>query len=212
MHIHELNPWRTLLVLSVFVIILVVGFLTMRKPIMTYELDMNKSLEEVKSGDAFFYPWQLDGVIKKETKNVVLFDIRDNFVFGQGHIPGAENMSANDLAKEENIERLEELDKMGITVVLYGKDQLQANGPWMVFRQAGFQNVKVLPGGYQYFKEHKDDLLSTKNDSTVLKGIPQFDYAKMAAPKDGAILNQASDKKPLQVQRRSKTTIAGGGC
>ena len=84
MHVHELNPWRTLIALSAFVIILIVGFLTMSKPLISYKSDMNQSVEMLNQDDAFFYPWQLDEFIKNKPQNVVLFDIRDNFVFGQG--------------------------------------------------------------------------------------------------------------------------------
>ena len=212
MHIHEISPWRTLIALSVFVVILIVGFLTMHKPMITYQTGLEESIEQLNQTEAYFYPWELDGVIKKERKNVVLFDIRDNFVFGQGHIPGAENMSANDLAKENNIERLEKLSEMGTTVVLYGEDQLQANGPWMLFRQVGFDNVKILLGGYQYYVKHKDNLLATKEDNSYLRGIPKYDFAEMAGPKDGAAINSTAQKKPVQVRRREKTNVAAGGC
>ncbi len=211
MHVHELNPWRTLIALSAFVIILIVGFLTMSKPLISYKSDMNQSVEMLNQDDAFFYPWQLDEFIKNKPQNVVLFDIRDNFVFGQGHIPGAENLSANDLTQEQNIERLGKLNEMGVTVVLYGEDQLQANGPWMLFRQVGFENVKILLGGFQYYAEHKDDLLSTKDDNSFLKGEPRFDYAEKAAPKEGTVSTTA-EKQPVQVQRRQKTSAAAGGC
>lgn len=212
MHVHELNPWRTLTALTIFVLILIVGFITMRKPLIAYQLDMNQSVADLKKNDALFYPWQLEGFISKETKNVVIFDLRDNFVFGQGHIPGAENLSAQNLTKEESIERLENLKEKNITVVLYGEDQLQANGPWMLFRQVGFDNVKILPGGYSYYAQHKDNLMATKNDSSFLKGIPRYNFAEMAAPKDGTAAATVAAKKPATVTPRKKTTGAAGGC
>ena len=211
MHIHELNPWRTIIALSAFVIIIIVGFLTMSKPLLTYQLNMEESIKEVSNPDLYFNPWELEPVISKEINSIQLFDIRDNFIYGQGHIPGAENMSANELSKEENIERLEELKEKGFTVVLYGEDELQANGPLMLFRQVGFDNVRLLLGGYQYYFENKDDLYKTKNDDVFLKGMPRYDYADMAAPKDGSI-NIVDDKKPVQVQRKQKTSVAAGGC
>ena len=211
MHIHELNPWRTIIALSLFVVIIIIGFLTMKKPLISYELNMEESIKELSEAELYFYPWELEAVINNEIDTVILFDIRDNFVFGQGHIPGAENMSAYDLSKAENIERLEVLKEDGYTVVLYGEDELQANGPLMLFRQVGFDNVRLLLGGYQYYLENKDDLYYTVDDDVYLKGMPRYDYADMAAPKDGSV-NIVDDKKPVQVQRRQKTNVAGGGC
>jgi 3-mercaptopyruvate sulfurtransferase SseA len=212
MHVHELNPWRTLIALSVFIIILIVGFVTMREPLLTYKLDMKQSVSELNKANANFYPWQLDSFLQNKMQNVVLFDIRDNFVYGQGHIPGAENLSAQDLTKEESIKRLEDLKDKNITVVLYGKDQLQANGPWMLFRQVGFDNVKVLVGGYQYYSQHKNELAASKSDSTFQKEVPRYDFAEMAAPKDGSVISATTEKKPVEVRRRKKTAVVAGGC
>ena len=212
MHVHELNPWRTLIALSAFVIILIVGFVTMRKPLLTYKLDMKQSVQQLDNPEAYFYPWQLENFLQKKMQNVVLYDIRNNFTYGQGHIPGAENLSANDLSQKESIKRLEDLKDKNVTVVLYGDDQLQANGPWMLFRQVGFDNVKVLLGGYNYYVQHKDNLAATKSDTSYLKGVPKFDYAEMAAPKDGSAIQSTTEKKPVEVRRRKKTTVAAGGC
>ncbi|MBN1821349.1 MAG: rhodanese-like domain-containing protein [Prolixibacteraceae bacterium] len=212
MHIHELNPWKTLVALIVFVAVLVVGFLTMRKPLISYKYNMNESLEQLSSDDIYFYPWQLDELIKNKPENIVLFDIRNNFVFGQGHIPGAENLSANDLTKKENFERLENLNEMGVTVVLYGEDELQANGPWMIFRQVGFDNVKILAGGYQYYIQHSNNLAATQNDSSWKKEVPCYDSEKVAL-KNGAVEeNDQLSNKPVVIQQRKKASVAGGGC
>lgn len=212
MHIHELNPWRTLIALSAFVLILIIGFLTMPKPLLTYEKSISESVNALNESEAYFYPWELENVINKESDNIVLFDIRDNFVFGQGHIPNAENLSASVLSREENIERMKELRDLGVTVVLYGDDELQANGPWMLYRQVGFNNVKLLKGGYNYYKAHQNDLGATKNDDGYKTGAPRYDYAEMAAPKDGAALNAETENKPVQIRRREKANVAAGGC
>ena len=212
MHIHDLNPWRTLIALSAFVLILLIGFLTRPKPILSYEKNIGESVSALAESEAYFYPWELEEVIANKPDSILLFDIRDNFVYGQGHIPGAENMSASNLTKKENIERLKELKEKGVMIVLYGQDELQANGPWMLFRQVGFENIKLLLGGYSYYKEHADNLYSTIDDDAYLKGFARFDYAEMAAPKDGAAFAIDSENKPVQVQRRQKSNVAAGGC
>ncbi len=56
----------------------------MSKPLLTYKLDMHESLEDLNQKDAFFYPWQLNSFLNNEMQNVVLFDIRDNFVLWAG--------------------------------------------------------------------------------------------------------------------------------
>ncbi len=212
MHVHELNPWRTLIALSVFIVILIVGFLTMHKPLLKYEVDMKQSMEELKKPDACFSPLELNEFLNKKNQNVVLFDIRDNFTFGQGHIPGAENISANELTQEKNIKRLEDLKENGTTVVLYGEDQLQANGPWMLFRQVGFDNVKILLGGYQYYIQHKDNL-ADKTESDFKKGVPRYNFAEIASRNNNTQVNsETAAKKSVVVRRKKKAVAAAGGC
>ncbi len=212
MHVHELNPKKTLVVLLIFVAVLIIGFVTMRKPLLTYHKDMKQSLRMLKETNVCFYPYQLADVINKKNKDVVLIDIRNKFTFSLGHIPGAENISAYDLTNKENVDRLKAFQKNGITVVLYGKDQLQANGPWMWFRQVGFDNVKILLGGYDYYKAHKDNLAQTKEDSSYLKGIAQYDYAKVASSKTDIAGSSQKVKKHVVIRRKRKVVVASGGC
>lgn len=213
MHVHELNPWRTLIALSLFIVLLIVGFLTMSRPDLTFNKNMEESLADLQNSEALFYPWQLESVINGQEKNVILIDIRDKFTFGQGNIPGSENISAHDLTLTENIERLEDLKEGNITVVLCGENQLQANGPWMLFRQMGLDNVKILLGGYNYYAQHKDNLAESENDITLIKGYPNYDFAELAA-KDESVTesNSAPEKQPVNVVRKQKTTVAAGGC
>ncbi len=214
MHVHELNPKKTLVVLLLFVAVIVIGFLTMRKPLLIYHKDMEQSLRILKDTDAVFYPYQLADVISHKNKNVVLIDIRNKFAFSQGHIPGAENISAYGLTNKENVDRLKDFEKNGVTVVLYGNTQLQANGPWMLFRETGFDNVKILLGGYDYYLTHKNDLAATRTDSSYIKGIPRYDYAKVAKTSVAAPGKEQKPnvRKPLVVRRKKKAVVAAGGC
>lgn len=214
MKLNELSHWKTTLaVVSVVIVVILVGFLTISKPLMTYKLDMSQSIHELNNKEALFTPEQLGSYLEKKMSNVVLFDIRDNFVYGQGHIPGAENMSAHELSKVKNIERLSDLKKKGVTVVLYGEDQLAANGPWMLFRQAGFDNVKVLLGGYKYYFENKDNFTNATQNNPYLKELPRYDYAEVASPGSSPDTEKSSaEKKEVNVVKRGKTSAAKGGC
>lgn len=212
MHVHELNPWRTLIALSLFIVLLIVGFLTMSRPDLTFNKNMEESLADLQDSEALFYPWQLESVINGQEKNVILIDIRDKFIYGQGNIPGSENISAHDLTLTENIKRLEDLKEGNITVVLCGEDQLQANGPWMLFRQMGL-NVKILLGGYNYYAQHKDNLAESENDITLIKGYPNYDFAELAAKDESVMENsQPVEKETVVVERKQKAKVAAGGC
>jgi 3-mercaptopyruvate sulfurtransferase SseA len=212
MHVHELNPKKTLAVAIIFAVVIIIGFLTMKKPLLNYQMNVKQSVQQLQDKNAYFYPYQLPDFINHKDKNTVLIDIRNKFVYGQGHIPGSENISAVGLTEPENIDRLKEYKKNGITVVLYGQNQLQANGPWMLFREVGFDNIKVLLGGYDYYKAHKNDLAATKDDNSYVLGIPRCNYAEVA--KSSGSVSQAKEgtKKPVIFHRRKKAAAVSGGC
>jgi rhodanese-related sulfurtransferase len=159
------------------------------------------------------YPYELEDIFSGAIDTVVLIDIRDNFEFGRGHIEGAENIAAITLLSEDHIKRLEQLKEDGMTVVIYGNNQLEANGPWMVFSQLGFDNVKVLLGGYDFYKKWEGMLGDTYYEDAYLLGAPRFDYAEVAASAAN-VEDAGTDEnlKPVTVTRKKKAKVAEGGC
>lgn len=212
-HVHETNPKRTFITVIIFIAVIVVGLLTLRSPKLKYALSPQETVDLVTQGEHFMYPYELEDIFSGDVDTVILIDIRDKFEFGRGHIEGAENISAITLLSQDNIKRLNQLKEDGMTVVIYGNDQLQANGPWMVFRQIGFDNISVLLGGYNFYKEWKDMLGDTYYEDAYLLGAARFDYAEVAA---SAAMVQGADnteaKKPVTVTRKKKTKVAEGGC
>lgn len=74
-------------------------------------------------------------------------DIRPASEYAKGHLDGALNIPLQNLLDKESREFF---SQNGKTIVVYGKDEAEANGPWMLLRQLGYENVKLLEGGYQY--------------------------------------------------------------
>lgn len=214
MDIHELNPKKTIWTLLFFGIVIIIGFLTMRKPLLTYSKSISQSIEMTKdTSNNYFYPYQLVSVINKKNKNVILIDLRNKYDFGRGHIPGAKSIPSFDLAKNDNLKLLEAYEKNNLTVVLYADNQLDANGPWFFFRQVGFNNIRILLGGYDYYAAHKDNLNATQSSDAYLKGLARYDFAKVAKSTVNDENNAQSNKvKPVVFKRRKKVNVAAGGC
>jgi len=212
-HVHETNPKRTIVTVIIFVAIILVGLLTIRNPKLKYTLSPQQTVELVTQEEDLMDPYELMDILTGKIDTVILIDIRDKFEYGRGHIEGAENIAAITLLNEENIKRLEEFKETGMTVVIYGNDQLQANGPWMVFRQLGFNNVKVLPGGFDFYNEWKNMPDETLSEDSYMLGAPRFDYAKVATSASGVENAETGQTtKPITITRRKKSKVAEGGC
>lgn len=211
-HVHEQNPKRTLVSIVIFIAVIVVGLITLKPPELKYLLSPQQTVDLSGEFDYLVYPYELEYIISGETDTVLLVDMRDRFAFGSGHIPGAENITAIELIEPDNIKRLNEFSDNGITVVLYDDDQLQANGPWMVLTQLGFKNVKVLMGGYAFYKDWSSRLGDTYYEESYLRGIAKYDYAEVCKP---AGMNESPEPDKtvsVKVKRRKKTAVVAGGC
>ncbi len=212
MHVHELNPKRTMITMVIFALIIIVGLLTLRSPRLKYKLSPEQTVELLVYGEGLVYPYELEDVLNGTVDSVLLWDIRNTFEFGRGHIPGAENISAVSLLEPDNVDRLKELKEQGITVIMYGKDQLHANGPWMVFRQLGCDHVKLLLGGYDYYELWKDELAETYGDDGYMLGMADFDYAEESVSSSIGMGDDEPAKAKVTVVRKKKTAVAEGGC
>ncbi len=213
MHVHELNPKKTLVALALFAVIIVIGLVTLSKPRLSYVLTPQQTIDLVTYDEGFVFPYELEDILNKTIDTVIVVDIRNTFQFGRGHIPGAENISAVELLSKENIKRLKQLQDANQAILIYANNLTEANGPYMVLRQIGFNNVKVLMGGYDYYKEWHDMLADSYGDDSYFMGAADYDYAEVAANTNISTDNDNSASKPaVTVERKKKAKVAEGGC
>ncbi len=213
MHVHERNPKRTLITILLFALVIVFGWLTMKKPRFKYALTPQQTVDMVINHKGCFHPYELANALSDKSGKVVLIDIRNSFDYARGHIPGSMNITATKLLEEKNVKQLDTWKKNNVKVVFYHDDQLQANGTWMLFRQIGYDNTFVLLGGYNYYASHKNNLNDSKG-KTCLKGIPKYDFAEVAKQSGASTDVSGSTKatKKIKVRRKKKEKVAAGGC
>jgi len=207
MHVHELNPKRTVITMIIFVVVIIAGLLTLTNPRLKYALTPEQTVSLVVSDNDGISPEKLDNILTGSTVNVEVIDIRNHYEFARGHIPGARNISAIELLEKDNIEWLRDLQKDGFVVIIYGEDQMQANGPWMVFRQIGLDNVSVLLGGYQYYLAFKN-----KKEKSYSPEKAEFNYAEVAKISSSGDNSNKPAKKTTIVRRKKKGAAVAGGC
>lgn len=207
MHVHELNPKRTVITMIIFVVVIIAGLLTITNPRLKYALSPEQTITLVVADNHGVSPEKLDNLLTGSTATVEVIDIRNNYAFARGHIPGAKNISAAELLEKDNITWLTRLEEDGVSVIIYGENQMQANGPWMVFRQLGFDNVDVLLGGYNYYVAYKNH-----NAKSYTPDKAKFNYAEVAKVSSVGVENNQPAKKTTIVRRKKKGAAVAGGC
>jgi rhodanese-related sulfurtransferase len=100
-------------------------------------------LEFVDYGGATIFPEQIP---KDEWKKMFVIDARDKGQFDKGHIPGAVNIEWRQvMAKRNDIPK----DKPVLVYCNVGTLSAQAG---LVLRLAGYENVRILQGGFNEWK------------------------------------------------------------
>jgi len=214
MHVHELNPKRTIITMIIFVIVIVVGLFTLTSPRLKYKISPVEAVTTLADDNLGVDASNIDNMLSGSTTPTILIDIRNNYDYARGHIPSAENISAVELLSVDNIKRLNELKNSNISVVIYGDTPIQANGPWLVLQQLGFSNVKYLLGGYEYYLRFKE---AAKDDHCVPSfenGNAEYNYAEIAKANSGGSIESSatSEKKHTIVRRKKKGAATAGGC
>lgn len=199
----------------IFVLIIVIGLLSINWPDLAYERSLQETTELLTDNQDIMYPEELVGIIETEDHAYHIIDIRNPYEYIKGHIKGAENIPSNSLLDKDMLGKLKQYAADSLIVVLYGQDQLQANGPWLILKQMGFDNFRVLLGGYGYFTTGPLDIYDMPEVPAYFVEEPAYDFMGiMEEMGSGNFQNTAADKETEVVipVRRKKGSVVEGGC
>ncbi len=198
----------------IFVLVIVIGLLSLNRPDLRYSVTAEEALEALAENEDLMYPEDLAGIIEMEVEGYTVIDLRNPYEFIKGHITGAVNIPANSLLDKENLKLLDNFAKDSVQVVLYGRDQLEANGPWLILKQMGYDNLKVLMGGYGYFTTGPLDIYDMPEVPDYLVEEPKYDFYGIMEEMGSGEMMVTDDEQPQAVipVRRKKTNVVEGGC
>ncbi len=104
---------------------------------------MEEYLEFTEYGSSLILPQQIPA---EDWKKIQIIDARDAEQYAQGHIPGALNVEWRQI-----VARRQEVRRDGLVVVYCNTGSLSAQAVFSL-RLLGWDNVKVLQGGYEGWK------------------------------------------------------------
>ncbi|MCD6200575.1 MAG: hypothetical protein J7K46_02070 [Bacteroidales bacterium] len=196
------NHWAGILLL----LMVIPGFIFSKKPVVYYKLTPQEMLTEAMAKKDVLTPDNIRDIIKKGEPLLVLVDLRPPKDYIIGHIDDAVNIPLPDLLEKKYVSFLHQKDK---EVVLYADDEVKACAPWMLLKQLGYQHVKVMLGGYNYY-------ITGKKMPPVVAGkcfdeYPKYDYASYF--KENIRISQPPKvASKLVVPKRKKVATPSGGC
>ncbi len=187
----------------VFILVLVIGILTFKKPSNVYEKTTAETLKALTTRD---YLVPLSEIDRSQS---VMIDIRDKFDYSQGHLDNALNIPTVEILKDTGISIFNALRDSGKTIVLYGKNPHEANRAWMILYQLGYGNIKIL--------ENETRLVDNDFQITgyeVEKPIPDYldIFQKGKAGDSNSVQSTVPEtpKKVMVIQKKKKRKPEGG--
>jgi rhodanese-related sulfurtransferase len=197
-------------------VILLFGFLFMKPAEYTFNTSLDKELADLNDSKLLMSPQALAQAMLKKDASIVVVDVRSPFEFAKSHLPEAQNFYEVNLFDKASINFFKNLKNSGKTAVLYGSNVSQANIPFMMLKQMGVENIKLMTTGFT-------DLNST-NWSEISKNTTQFndeksvaDFAqfikdaKKTAPTSESVPNENKPDQTAKPKVVVKPTASGGG-
>jgi rhodanese-related sulfurtransferase len=198
---------------GVILIILIIAITN--RPAVSYKMPVQNMLTVLKDTSRLISPFGLDELIAQKKGNLVMVDVRPSEEFGKGHIKEAVNIPVMNMLNKEALSFFKDISAKGQEVVLYGNDQLEANGPWLLLTQVGVTNLKVLLGGYQIYKllPLNDSVLFSKNHLVwAEKSIIDTAALRKKSASVSVPVNQKQAARKESVVPVKKEASSGGGC
>ncbi len=212
----ELRKTRGLTIGSIlFVIIIVIGFLTFRKPEYIYKLSTQEMVEQLYNIDTEMLPDEAMEIISYGDSLSVLVDLRNPYEYQKGFLGEAINIPVSDILQDESLAFFKTMQADSITVILYANTQLDANGSWMLLQQLGYTNIKILLGGYNYVTDENIDYYDMPDIPEYFVEEPTIIFSEVISNMSSQSYEQTeTENKPQTIQpiKRKKKAVAEGGC
>lgn len=201
----ELEKVKRISISSVlFILAVIIGLLAYERPENPYAMNTKKALENLVSTDYVISTSHL------QDPDIALVDVRTPYEFEKGHLDNAINIPTPDILKEENKAIFQELKDSNKLTVLYGKDLEEANLPFLLLYQLGYDNLRILSVENSYLQNK----LVTK-DSDIEKPVADIQAFIDKSVKDAEVKVEVKEKVPvpkkvIPVIKKKKRPVEGG--
>jgi rhodanese-related sulfurtransferase len=203
---------RLLIATGIFILILVIGLLLIRPPYLEFSRSLAQSAADAQNPSVVVNPPDIKGLLEQGSGSILLVDIRNVYDYGKGHFDNAIHLPKVELLDEKNIKMFEEAAKANKTIILYGNDQLNVTGPAMLLRDLGFEDIKILPGGYYLISSYLSGGIATADNFNGEK--PAYKFSEMVSASASSQPNESAPAVKPEVVRPAKKAKgkAEGGC
>ena len=201
---------RNYILLMIVIVVLAGGLLFLPQKANYIQQDPEKLMWDIAQPTRYITTDEVAKMIIEKDPLYQLVDVRADYDYDMFSLPGAYNIPLDSLLTEQSDIILDVED---INTILYSDDDLKADQAWVITRRMGYKNIYVMKGGLNCWIR---TIIQPKEPKETAP-ITEFELYKF---RQGAsiyftgteISLDAGEKKPLNVTRRKKETVAEGGC
>lgn len=200
-------PFYLLGLVSLFILVLVFSFTYQDSKKYVLSETENQLLEKLINKEQFIQPHELANILLTKKEGYILVDLRNQLIFRKGQIEGAINIPFQQImdTKWEAF-----FSDSTVLKILYCHLNTYANQTWMLLDQLGYRNIKVLEGGYSFWKENVDNINNVKSDGAYDE-IPVYDFKEeMIKAGDGSAPAIQENTPAVQINIKKKDGPKGG--
>jgi rhodanese-related sulfurtransferase len=203
----ELEKVKRISIVSIlFILAILAGVLTFERPKNMYAIDTAQTLEKLIDKDYFVTMEQMND------PNLVLIDVRSPFEFNKGYLENAINIPSVEILSDENQNIFNEIKDSNKIALLYGENPEEANIPFTILYQLGFENLKILATDITY---DQNKIVTTNSilekSQGDIKAYIEESVKKVEAASANAIKQvKPAPKKVITVKKKKKKPVEGG--
>jgi len=190
---------------TLFILAVLIGLLTYKRPKNTYAINTQKTLEKITSNHFLV---TLENI---NNPDYIPIDVRSPNEFEKGHLENAINIHTPEILNETHSVFFKELKELNKIVILYGNNPQEANVPFLFLYQLGYDNIKLLSIRNSY----SQNKLISKNCEIEKPEIDIRTFINESVKKSNVKVNPKKTiqpaKKIITVQKKKKK-IPEGGC
>lgn len=206
----ELEKTRRISISAVlFLLVIVIGLLTFKKPEFNFTNSSEKTLEFVNNHN---HVMSLTDFQQLDADSYLLIDVRSNFDYSKGHMDDAVNIPNNQLLDPESKKIIETAVSSEKPLILYGENPETANAACLLLYQLGYNELKLL--SIRSYYENKEFHIANLEMEKPLYDFAQtmktasIQPVKKIAPKTKPI----PKKKKVIPKPKKKKKMPEGGC
>ncbi len=115
-----------------------------------FNKDAEVQHSELIKANHFISPEEAKALLSNQDDNYIFVDIRNPRDFDNFHIDGSVNVPLQRVLDDEFVPYFNNNKKK----ILYSAENIKSNEIWLLLTQYGYDNLLVLQGGANYWKEH----------------------------------------------------------